>query len=270
MNRIRILIFMLIASMLLSFAACGENSLPQGEGSDKDATTTAGGTGTENTPDGGVVYKLPAGADSPYALYTTVIDCLNNGFHYDDLNDVFDMNLYIVFYTKATSADSNFTLGMKYDESCALIAKLTNIARSDMPLDANGEFEDDLIDYYQFKTAFPEDMQSRINENHDDFEGFIEDLYVLIYVHDRDDGKNPFGAEQTTWEKKSESELEIEKYDTDRYEDLYANFPQVYEMEIGSYREGMDIHTIGIIYAKIGSSYYFLGFSEVYGSAAEG
>ena len=261
----RIFACALAAAMMMCFAGCSIG-LPD-EKIDPPATTS--GNETENADDA-VPYKLPAGAASPYELYTTVIDYLNNGFHNSDLNNIYDMNLYFVFYAKQKRAERNFTSGMKYDEACALVSRLMDIAKSDMPLDADGEFEDDLIDYYQFKVEFPEEIQSQINGNPDDFEDFIENICVLVYLHDRDDGKNPFRTGQTVWEKCSEGEIDIERYRTDDYEDLYANFPQVYEMEIGEYREGNEVHGMGIIYAKIGSRYYFLGFSESIGSSAGG
>lgn len=281
MNTKRILCGILAAAMMLIIAGCGESDSTTTTGSTKKPSVTTSGSVTEDTneptvttgdseangstPDSGedAGYKLPAGAASEYELYKTVVDFLNNGFHYDDLKDVYDRNLMIVFYSKwEETPEKIFTLGMKYEEACDLIVRLINKTKEmDPPYDETGHIEEDLIDYDAFRSEFPESLQSQIDENHYDYEHFIEDIYYYAEGLDGIDGENPFRSDQTEWELKGEGELDIEVYHSNDWDDdLYTNFPRVYEVSLGKYitYEG---YSMWFYYTKIEGRYYFLGLS---------
>lgn len=250
----RIFISILAAITLFSLAGCGNSDSPKGAENTKKPS--AAEDGSED------VYKLPAGTASEYELYETVVDFLNNGFHYDDLKDVYDANLTTVFYSKwEEKSEDIFTLGMKYDEACALIARLKEKAsQMDMPRDEYGEIDEDLIDYDVFQSEFPESLQPQIEDNHSGFENFLE---MILYADDVTgfDGENPFHSDQTEWEKKGRDEVVIEKYHSNDWDDdLYKNFPQVYEMDLGVYisNEG---YSMSLYFTKIDGRCYLLSFA---------
>lgn len=282
MKGIKIIGGILAAVMLLSLVACGNSDLPG---------DTSGGSDTDDTPDSGktVVYELPAGAESEYALYTTVVDYLNNGFHYDDLNDVYDPVLTAVaIFTRP----EGFLLDVKYDELCALLVKLRgtwskiqtmldtyedidafcDAFRSEFPgylpdgvIESDAVLDDDLI-YKLFQDQCPESLQAEINANRDKFEDWV-DAGVLHnagagYIRD---GENPYRSDQTVWEKMSEDELGISEFKYDEeYENLADTFPQMYFMEIGEYREEEGfkyLYEMEIIYTKIEGRYYLINFT---------
>lgn len=280
--------FILAVLMFLTLAACvvvidrteQESSVPSPTGkSDKTPESTPGETGTEpvSTPDesnegpeitpGGDKadgYRLPVGAASVYELYGTVVDFLNHGFHYDDLRNVYAPILTLAFFSKWTEKpEDNFTLGMNYDEACALIASLVDKASTIEPPVRGGILDRYLIDYDAFQSLFPESMQAQINENYEGFKNFIKDFAYYSYVPgsgDRD-GENPFHTSQTVWEKLNQGELEIEAFHSnDLDEDLYLNFPQAYEIDLGRYADGYDVYRMGMYYVQIGVRYYFVGF----------
>lgn len=122
----RIAALFLVSLLVLSFAGCGEATpTPSAENTESPSTSASNTPENtpDNTPDSGedVIYELPVGAESEYALYTVIIDYLNNGFHYDDLNDVYDPILAaIAIYTRP----SDFFTDVTYDELCALLVKL--------------------------------------------------------------------------------------------------------------------------------------------------
>lgn len=255
MMRKKIAILLILTTVFCSvFAGCGQSDSPKGAENTKKPSAAAGGSED--------IYKLPAGAASEYELYETVVDFLNNGFHYSDLKDVYDPNLTTVFYSKwEEEPEDIFTLGMKYDEACALISRLKEKAsQMDMPRDEYGEIEEDLIDYDAFQSEFPESLQPQIEGNHGGFENFIE---MIIYADDVTgyDGENPFNSDQTEWEKKGKDELTIEKYHSNDWDDdLYKNFPQVYEMDLGVYIS-YEAYSMSLYFTKIDGRCYLISFA---------
>ena len=243
-------------------------STPSENGTEPVNTPDEGGAEPENTPVGDEAdgYQLPAGAASVYGLYETVVDFLNHGFHYDDLRDVYDVNLTLAFYSKWTEKpEDNFTLGMNYDETCSLIARIMDKASAMDPPFIGGHFVSSLTDFDAFQSLFPESMQTQIDENYSAFVSFIADCVYCEYYGFYRDGENPFGSNQTEWEKLGENELEIKAYHSNDWdEDLYVNFPQAYEIYLGKYdgRESAfgGVFDMRIYYVQIGVRYYFLGF----------
>lgn len=129
------------------------------------------GSEAESTPgsEETAVYKLPAGAASEYELYETVVDFLNKGFHYSALKDVFDQNLWFVTRSKMEAESENiFTLGMKYDEACDLIARLKEKA-------SNMDF---LIDEYGEINMGEKSKEGLETYEYDDYENWDKDLFL--------------------------------------------------------------------------------------------
>lgn len=260
MNTKRILGILLTVIMLLGFAACSEPDSPERTENTKSPAASEIGD----------VYKLPAGARSEYELYKTVVNYLNNGFHLGDLKDVYDQNLSYTYASKLVrNPAENFTLGMQYEDACALIARLRDIV-SELRSLTPEEYEElygDLDDEFpldEFQKEFPESMQSQINENRDDFGEFIgEIIFSDIYR----EGESPFRSDQTKWEEKSEDELEIINVQYgDSYEDMNSNFPNTYHMDFGEYRSGNDIIDMKLCYTKIEGRYYMIYFVTSVGS----
>ena len=105
----------------------------------------------------------------------------------------------------------------------------------DAPYDEDGEIEEDLIDFDAFKEDFPERMRGQIENDRSGFENFIMELFYM----DTDffqEGENPFRTDQTQWEVLADGEYEVSKYHSNDWcDDLYENFPQVYELALGTY-----------------------------------
>ena len=113
-------------------------------------------TPTDKDDDTRDTYVAAKGAASEYELYTTMVAFLNNGFHYADLNDVYDLTMSSVFYTKWQSQYGyNFTQGMSCEEAYKLFAELKKIA-SQMEAPTN-DAEAAQLDFDAFKAAFPAD-----------------------------------------------------------------------------------------------------------------
>ena len=272
----KIIAFALLIVFCFALAGCGGNDRPDEVESDKAQESAvisddSAGTGapddneTESSPDGkGTVYKLPVGAESEYALYETVVNFLNNGFHYDDLKDVYDPNLTLAFFSKwEREAEDIYTLGMDYNESCDLIARLrARVAEMALPKDEGGEIDEDLIDYDALQREFPPTMQARIAEEYGSFRAYFEG-YVEYFIYDLyRDGEIPFYSDQVYWEKVGEDELETSAFDyTDWDADLRSNFPPIYVMELGEYFNEYSHVANEMYYTKIDGSYYFLSFT---------
>ena len=218
-------------------------------------------------------FSLPKGADSEYELYQTVINYLNNGFHLDDLNSVRSVELTTVFWQKNQEKEkSNFTLGLKYDEACQLIAKLIKVAKEiDWPRRADGSPDDELKDYSPFEKEFPESLQQHIKDNHEEFERFIVDLGFSALFTNYDDGVSPFeNLEKTQWDAVPQSEFKSQESDykeNEKYKDMTDNFPMCYTVDLGEYKQGRDVYYTGYYYTKIDGKYYFVAFDTAVGSA---
>lgn len=268
----RILIGTLIAVLLLVLAGCGEKDV---HGAPEDGETDPTASGDREDPgkedagkeDAGKeeagTYKLPAGAASEYELYKTVLAYLNNGFRSEDLKTVCDPVLTTVFYSKWEEDEEEiFTLGMNYDEACDLIARLRGKAsQMDAPYDEYGELEEDLIDFDAFVEEFPEGMRGQIERNRRDFENFIVDIFNMVFDFFHD-GENPFYTDQTSWEVKPEGEYEVKEYHSNDWcDDLYENFPKVYELSLGTYIS-YEATEEWFYYTVIDGQYYFLSFAR--------
>ena len=274
MKIVKILSGIIAAALLLSLAGCvkpdpGESTNGGKETSSFESSETASGTsanGAETgTPDDSAepVYQLPVGAESPYELYETVLRFLKSGFHYDDMEAIYDQNLTITFLSKSNiRSEMIFTLGLPYDESCALSAKLLNKAAEMRKQGTLNIFD---VDYDAFKSELPPSMQSHFGEIRGSFESFI-DNYIIKAVRFGiyRDGENPFGEdlEWIEWKEKSENELSITEY---RYyetndADLIANFPQIYVMDMGNYYINDANYETEVYYVKIDNRYYLVGF----------
>ena len=218
-------------------------------------------------------FSLPKGADSEYELYQTVINYLNNGFHLDDLNSVRSVELTTVFWQKNQEQEKrNFTLGLKYDEACQLIAKLIKVAKEiDWPRRADGSPDDELKDYSPFEKEFPESLQQHIKDNREEFESFIVDLGFSALFTNYDDGVSPFeNLEKTQWDAVSQSEFKSQENDlkeNEKYKDMTDNFPMCYMVDLGEYKQGRDVYYTGYYYTKIDGKYYFVAFDTAVGSA---
>ena len=236
-----------------------EPNQPIDDGYWHDETESSETSAAQPQIEGAVEFIFPEGAGSIYELYTIVLNFLNNGFNYNDLSNVYDPILTYTFYSKA---ETDFASGLSLEESCNLMARLVNIAENmPLPLDEYGELEDDYIDAEAFRSEIP-DME--------DYEDFIEDLYVMIYDQSMSDGVNPFPTQQTSWEVVSEDNLDTEHFDF--YEDFVDGFeeafPNIYEVSLGTYRgEGTDLWEMGFYCFEYNGRYYFLGFSAVLGTA---
>lgn len=224
-----------------------------------DETESSETSAAQPQIEGAVEFIFPEGAGSIYELYTIVLNYLNNGFNYNDLSSVYDP---ILTYTFDFKAEMDFASGLSLEESCNLMARLVNIAEEQgIPLDEDGEFEDDYIDAEAFRSEIP-DME--------DADEFVEDLYAMLYYHSMSDGVNPFHTQQTSWEVVSEENLETERFDF--YEDFVDGFeeafPNIYEVSLGTYRgEGTDLWHMGFYCFEYNGRYYFLEFSTVLGTA---
>jgi len=252
----------LAAVMLLSFAGCGNSNLPVDSTDDISISTNSSEAESSSENVENVGYEFPAGAESEYALYTAVVDYLNNGFHADELKDVFDLNLTLTFYSKLRNDPKDIiTLGMKYDEACTFIARLRKVAENmDYPED------DDDLDYDAFFSEFPEDVLSRIDP--EDLKGSaMQNFLYMILDQDelRAEGENPYGTDQTVWVKVSEDEFENYEYDDykDFDEDLLLNFPHMYGIDLGTYVYEDETFYMSILYTEIDGRYYCIGFSCV-------
>lgn len=219
--------------------------------------------------------ELPKGADSKYELYKTVMNYLKNGYNLDDLKDVYDIPLTIVVEAKEEKDDErNFTLGMNWEESRTLIAKLVKIAddtRSEMPREDDGRPDHEKIDYSPYKEAFPESMQQKIKDNDREFTGFIYENII-----DYTDSKEYQGLNHSKqsyadakWETMPEDKLRIDEYDRqskDDYKDLRDNFPQIYEVDnIGEIETGRSTYSLGYYYTSVNGKYYFIRFQDTVG-----
>lgn len=276
---------LLAASMMTILAACGttvsqqdvrqttteystEAEIGNGQGEPDqtiddgywhDETESSETSAAQPQIEGAVEFIFPEGAGSIYELYTTVLNFLNNGFNYNDLSSVYDPILTYTFYSKA---ETDFASGLSLEESCNLMARLVNIVEEQgIPLDEDGEFEDDYIDAEAFRSVIP-DME--------DADDFVENLYAMLYAQSMSDGVNPFHTQQTSWEVVPEENLETERYDF--YEDFVDGFeeafPNIYEVSLGTYRgEGTDLWHMGFYCFEYNGRYYFLGFSTVLGTA---
>ena len=218
-------------------------------------------------------FSLPKGADSEYELYQTVINYLNNGFHIDDLSSVRSVELTTVFWQKNQEKEKrNFTLGLKYDEACQLIAKLRKVAKEiDWPRRPDGSPDDELKDYSPFEKEFPESLQQQIKDNHEEFERFISELAFSAFFKIDGDGESPFrGLEKTKWDTVSQSEFKSQENDlkeNEKYKDMTDNFPMCYMVDLGEYKQGRDVYYTGYYYTKIDGKYYFVAFDTAVGSA---
>ena len=237
--------------------------LPIDDGYWHDETEVTETTEEQPQIEGAVAFVFPEGAGSIYELYTVVLNFLNNGFNYNDLNSVYDPVLSYTFYAKFVDEDEeDFANGLSLQESCDLMARLVTIAEEQgLPLDEDGEFEDDLIDAEAFRSEFPD---------FGDYEDFAERLYEMLYYSSDPNGINPFGTDQTSWDAVSEDELETWAFDD--YNDFCSGFetcfPNIIEIDLGTYRgDGSDILGMGFYSIEYNGRYYFLGFSSVLGSA---
>ena len=267
---LKVMSIIIAACMLVTLTACGTTVSQQDarqttteysteDGYWHDETESSETSAAQPQIEGAVEFIFPEGAGSIYELYTIVLNYLNNGFNYNDLSSVYDP---ILTYTFDFKAEMDFASGLSLEESCNLMARLVNIAEEQgIPLDEDGELEDDYIDAEAFRSEIP-DME--------DADDFVEDLYAMLYAQSLSDGVNPFHTQQTSWEVVPEENLETERYDF--YEDFVDGFeeafPNIYEVSLGTYRgEGTDLWHMGFYCFEYNGRYYFLGFSTVLGTA---
>ena len=254
-----------LAMTAACLTACSESNISSQGQSAVDSSARASQSDGE--------FSLPEGADSEYELYQTVINYLNNGFHIDDLSSVRSVELTTVFWQKNQEKEKrNFTLGLKYDEACQLIAKLRKVAKEiDWPRRPDGSPDDELKDYSPFEKEFPESLQQQIKDNHEEFERFISELAFSALFKIDDDGESPFrGLEKTKWDTVSQSEFKSQENDlkeNEKYKDMTDNFPMCYMVDLGEYKQGRDVYYTGYYYTKIDGKYYFVAFDTAVGSA---
>ena len=272
----KVLAFLCAFGMLLSVVCgCTDGRQPGTDPGIADSGSsehTGDPSDTSETEGQGTGYALPEGAESPYALYRTVTGFLNGGFHYDTLRKVYDKALTQAFYSKAQEKAANiFTYGMDMADTCQLMSELKALSdRIGLPLDEDGEFDDDLIKYDVFANAFPEAEQERIRANRDRFERYIETLYSGFFHEFRsEEGRNPFRTGQTAWTVEDEEDIVFPAYDDydDFDEELKRQFPDVRMASLGRYEEDGDVVTMSYLFTEAGGKYYFLGFASVIGSA---
>lgn len=281
-----------VLSLMLAaacFTACGDGESSDKKSSSKDSSQTETSSAGEESSQAAdesksaedpssveeqsSAFDFPKGADSEYELYQTIINYLNNGFHMEELKEVWPHELTVVFAMKAYEPQkSNFTHGMKYDEACQFIAKLQKIAAEmDWPKKENGAPADKLDDYSSFEKEFPESLQQQIKDNHRKFEKFIYNYIYLDFQGIYKDGENPFVSdlEKTRWELLPESEFKattVEEKNRDDNKDFAENFPQMYNADLGEYRQGNDVIMMDYNYTKINGKYYLVSFNTTVGS----
>ncbi len=291
----KITIAALVTCMMIGFVSCGnetsksdsqQNTIQEAE-NDKKVSDKAEGsadapneneetpapTDAESSDDKtlpSVEVNLPKGADSVYSLYTTVTDFLNGGFHYDDLKDVYDPALVMAFYSKMEKYEEDIlTYGLDLKDSYALIKRLADNADvNELPLDEEGEFDDDDIDLEALKKGLSDDMLKQLDKYPDAYEDYAENIYEYLFGFSKADGKNPFHTSQTSWEKIPESDLSVEEYDDydDWNEDLEKAFPDIKEINLGRYEEGNEVYYMYVYCIEVDGRYYSLGFSTAVGA----
>ena len=292
----KITVIMTAAAMTIGLAACGskdsakdekESTMTEQSGESETMAETPTEIPTEipmeiptetptETPEDSTAEEkkdeilLPKGADSLYELYSVVTDYLNNGFNDDELAAVSDCALLMAFNDKMEEDEEDIlTYGLDAKESYALFRSLVNNAEAlGLPLDEEGEFEDDLIDLEALRKGLPDDMQKQLDKYPDAYEDQAERIYEYLYDITKDNGKNPFGTKQVSWDKAGENGIPTEEYDgyDDWNEDMLEAFPRVTEVSLGKFEEGNLVYDMSFYCIELDDKFYFLGFSTVVGS----
>lgn len=260
---VRVVLSLLIFCTMLSVAGCTPESPPldpptitPSDGGDQEPVATP----TDKADAAPNSYVAVKGAASEYELYTTVVGFLNNGFHYADLSDIFDITLSTVFYSKwQTGMLTNFTQGMSCEEAYKLFSEMKKIA-SQMKAPTNDE-EAAQLDFDAFKAAFPADKQQQITENENAFKTMIVGDFFRVEAEYREqDGINPFRTTQTTWTVKTAEEYSGRKIEADVLsEDVISSFPAIYAFDFDEYVDGKVHYNSEYYYTEIGGRYYLLG-----------
>ena len=148
-----------------------------------------------------------------------------------------------------------------------LIAKANELP---MPVDDDGDFEDDRIDFDAFVSVFPENLRSKTKDNPVVYKGFLgEQVYSIVTKKYPKDGKNPFAwSEKTKWTAVEESKLKTEdlREKFHEYEDLLKAFPQFTCVNIGKESS----NTYDIYTTKNDGRYYLVGFHTTSGGGLGG
>lgn len=269
---VRVVLSLLIFCTMLSVAGCTPESPPL----DPPTITPSaeGNKGTSITPtdkddDTRDTYVAAKGAASEYELYTTMVAFLNNGFHYADLNDVYDLTMSSVFYTKWQSQYGyNFTQRMSCEEAYKLFAELKKIA-SQMEAPTN-DAEAAQLDFDAFKAAFPADRQQQINEHLSSFKTLIVGYFFRLEMeYQAQEGTSPFRTPQTTWTVVPAEEYSARQVDASELsEDVVSSFPAIKAYDFDGFADGNASYRSGYYYTEINGRYYLLGvYSEGKASA---
>ncbi len=218
-------------------------------------------TPTDKDDDTRDTYVAAKGAASEYELYTTMVAFLNNGFHYADLNDVYDLTMASVFYTKWQSQYGyNFTQGMSCEEAYKLFTELKKIA-SQMEAPTN-DAEAAQLDFDAFKAAFPADRQQQINEHLNSFKTLIVGYFFRLEVeYQAQEGISPFRTPQTTWTVVPAEEYSAMQVNASELsEDVVSSFPAIKAYDFDGFADGNASYRSGYYYTEINGRYYLLGF----------
>ena len=253
LNNARVLLLVLI---LFTAAVAG------GCNSKKSSTESEGTSAADKDSDG---KASPKGAKSEYELYKTVVNFLNDGFHYNDLSKVYDSTLMLTLVAKLGRAnyEGKYFEGMTFSETYELFTKLKQIADG-MEAPADDKEATDM-DYTAFYKAIPSSVSNKVKEDKDPYE-FKRFIYKYFFKADVDfdgmEGKNPFGTSQSKWSllPRDEYRAELEKVAEKRNPD--GTLPPLYTYTFEDYVEDNVLYSCSYIYTEFDGKYYFLEFSR--------
>lgn len=201
-------------------------------------------------------FKLPEGTSSEYKLYLKVLNYLNNGFHIEDIENVYDEALTTAFYYKPKYLyDYEFDL----DELCSLVNSIRKKSIEFGYGPIKDESEKVKINYDEFRKLFPDKIQSRIDSDSSDYERFIEKIVSYSYLNP---DINPFATKQRKWDKIAEKDLSVIENDD---KDFNKNFSKVYDVALGNYVQNNENYEMTFHYTKLNGRFYLLGFSYAIG-----
>ena len=201
-------------------------------------------------------FNLPKGASSEYELYMSVLNYLNNGFHTEDIENVYSEALTTAFYYKPKYLyDYEFDL----DELCSLVNSIRKKSIEFGYGPTKDESEKVKINYDELRKLFPDKIRSRIDSDSSDYERFIEKIVSYSYLNP---DINPFATKQRKWDKIAEKDLSVIENDD---KDFNKNFSKVYDVALGNYVQNNENYEMTFHYTKLNGRFYLLGFSYAIG-----
>lgn len=253
LNNTRVILLVLI---LFTAAVAG------GCNSKKSSTESEGTSAADKDSDGKASSK---GAKSEYELYKTVVNFLNDGFHYNDLSKVYDSTLTLTLVVKLGRAnyEGKYFEGLTFTETYELFTKLKKTAAG-MKAPADDKEATDM-DYTAFYKLLPSSVSDKVKEDLDSykFKKFIVEYFFKADVDfDGMEETNPFGTSQSKWsllprdEYRAELEKVSEKWNPD------GTLPPLYTYTFEDYAEDNVLYSCSYLYTEFDGKYYFLEFSR--------